>query len=127
MYFFPSSHHSQVDLKLFCWVWQFSQSSFMCWMYSLSIQYLVTFRCFKICGFHFYYYRLKLIREGIYFVAHFNTHSQVSTCVRRLIKSSCDSQKPLLTVLLYLLPSVLLKSPKGIKLFFGKSFHTKIF
>ena len=35
----------------------------------------------------------------------------------RLISSYCDTQKPLLPVLLFLLPNVILKSPKSIRLF----------
>ena len=43
--------------------------------------------------------------------------SSRSNSVMRLINSSCDS-RPLLPILLYLLPSIILKSPKSIRLFF---------
>ena len=44
-----------------------------------------------------------------------------------LISFFCDSQKPLLSVFLSLLPSVILKSPKKIRLFFRVIFLYNIF
>ena len=45
----------------------------------------------------------------------------------RFISSACDSQKSLLPVLLSLLPSVILKSPKSIRLFFRLIFLSNNF